>query len=122
MSTPTFYTDAQDVGHLIDGQVTAPTTGRFADVHNPTTGQVARRVHLAEPDTVDAAVRAAQAAFPAWADTPPIQRARVMQRFLALLNAHRDELAAMITSEHGKVFTDAQGEVTRGIEIGRAHV
>jgi malonate-semialdehyde dehydrogenase (acetylating)/methylmalonate-semialdehyde dehydrogenase len=62
-------------------------------------------------------VAAAQAAFPAWADTPPIRRARVMFKFLELLNQHRDTLAAMITAEHGKVFTDAQGEVTRGIDI-----
>ncbi|MEY4766776.1 MAG: hypothetical protein RI907_3449 [Pseudomonadota bacterium] len=117
MTAPTFYTDTQDIGHHIDGQTLAPPAGRFADVCNPTTGQVARRVHLAEADTVDAAVQAAAAAFPAWADTPPLQRARVMQRFLALLNAQRDTLAAMITSEHGKVFSDAQGEVTRGIEI-----
>ena len=60
---------------------------------------------------------AAKAAFPAWADTPPIRRARVLNKFLALMNQHRDTLAAMITAEHGKVFTDAQGEVTRGIDI-----
>jgi malonate-semialdehyde dehydrogenase (acetylating)/methylmalonate-semialdehyde dehydrogenase len=62
-------------------------------------------------------VAAAQAAFPAWADTPPIRRARVMFKFLELLNLHKDELAHLITAEHGKVFTDAQGEVTRGIDI-----
>jgi malonate-semialdehyde dehydrogenase (acetylating)/methylmalonate-semialdehyde dehydrogenase len=62
-------------------------------------------------------VAAAQAAFPAWADTPPIRRARVMFKFLQLLNEHKDELAHMITAEHGKVFTDAQGEVSRGIDI-----
>jgi hypothetical protein len=62
-------------------------------------------------------VAAARAAFPAWADTPPLRRARVMFKFLELLNAQRDTLAHMITAEHGKVFTDAQGEVTRGIEI-----
>jgi malonate-semialdehyde dehydrogenase (acetylating) / methylmalonate-semialdehyde dehydrogenase len=62
-------------------------------------------------------VAAAQAAFPAWAEAPPLKRARVMFKFLELLNQHRDDLARMITAEHGKVFTDAQGEVTRGIEI-----
>jgi malonate-semialdehyde dehydrogenase (acetylating)/methylmalonate-semialdehyde dehydrogenase len=66
---------------------------------------------------VAAAVAAAQAAFPAWADTPPIRRARVINNFLALVNQHKDALAAMITAEHGKVFTDAQGEVMRGIDI-----
>ena len=71
----------------------------------------------ASPEQVLAAVAAADAAFPAWADTPPIRRARVMLKFLELMNQHRDTIAAMITAEHGKVFTDAQGEVTRGIDI-----
>ncbi|MCU0928622.1 MAG: CoA-acylating methylmalonate-semialdehyde dehydrogenase [Burkholderiaceae bacterium] len=90
---------------------------RRQDVFNPATGRVARQVLLGDADDVRAAVAAAKAAFPAWADTPPIRRARVLNDFLALLNQHRDALAAMITAEHGKVFTDAQGEVTRGIEI-----
>ena len=84
---------------------------------NPTTGAVARQVLLASADDVNAAVAAAQAAQPAWAETPPIRRARVLNNFLALLNQHKDRLAAMITAEHGKVFTDAQGEVSRGIDI-----
>ncbi|WP_375184716.1 CoA-acylating methylmalonate-semialdehyde dehydrogenase [Aquabacterium sp.] len=117
MSTPTFYTDRQDVGHHIAGDVIRPSGGRFSPISNPTTGETLRRVALAEPADVQAAVAAAQAAFPAWSEVPPLRRARIMNNFLALLNAHRDELAAMITSEHGKVFTDAQGEVTRGIEI-----
>jgi len=87
------------------------------DVTNPATGQVTGQVALAEPADVNAAVAAAQAAFPAWADTPPIRRARLMFRFLELLNANRDALAHAITAEHGKVFTDAQGEVSRGIDI-----
>ena len=78
---------------------------------------MARQVRLASAADVHAAVAAAQAAFPAWADTPPIRRARVLNNFLALLNQHKDTLAAMITAEHGKVFTDAQGEVMRGIDI-----
>ncbi|NBX97042.1 MAG: CoA-acylating methylmalonate-semialdehyde dehydrogenase, partial [Betaproteobacteria bacterium] len=76
-----------------------------------------RQLHLAEAVDVNAAVANAQAAFPAWADTPPIRRARVINQFLALMNQHKDTLAAMITAEHGKVFTDAQGEVMRGIDI-----
>ena len=91
--------------------------GRRQPVYNPATGAVARELVLGTADDVDAAVAAAKAAFPAWADTPPIRRARVLNAFLALLNEHRDTLAAMITAEHGKVFTDAQGEVTRGIDI-----
>ena len=74
-------------------------------------------MRLGTAQDVDAAVAAAQAAFPAWADTPPIRRARVMFKFLELLNQNKDELARLITAEHGKVFTDAQGEVSRGIDI-----
>jgi malonate-semialdehyde dehydrogenase (acetylating)/methylmalonate-semialdehyde dehydrogenase len=92
-------------------------SGRHADVFNPATGQVSGRVALANSAEVAKAVAAAKAAFPAWADTPPIRRARVMFRFLELLNRHRDELAHTITAENGKVFSDAQGEVTRGIDI-----
>jgi malonate-semialdehyde dehydrogenase (acetylating)/methylmalonate-semialdehyde dehydrogenase len=86
-------------------------------VTNPATGAVTGNVALANSAEVAQAVAAAQAAFPAWADTPPLRRARVMFKFLELLNTHKDELAHMITAEHGKVFTDAQGEVTRGIDI-----
>ena len=103
------------VQHWIGGRLTK-AQGRTLEVFNPATGQVARRVAMASNDEVGDAVASAQAAFPAWADTPPIRRAHVLSKFLNLLNEHRDELAASITSEHGKVFTDAQGEVTRGIE------
>ncbi|ELY20425.1 CoA-acylating methylmalonate-semialdehyde dehydrogenase [Vreelandella titanicae] len=105
------------IQHFINGQVTAGESAQSQDVFNPATGRVAGRVSLASPADVYTAVEAAQAAFPAWADTPPIRRARVMFKFLELLNAHKDELAEAITKEHGKVFTDAQGEVARGIDI-----
>jgi malonate-semialdehyde dehydrogenase (acetylating)/methylmalonate-semialdehyde dehydrogenase len=105
------------IDHWIDGRVAAGQSGRSADVFNPATGAVTGKVALASSAEVARAVASAQAAFPAWADTPPIRRARVMFRFLELLNRHRDELAHAITAEHGKVFTDAQGEVTRGIDI-----
>jgi malonate-semialdehyde dehydrogenase (acetylating)/methylmalonate-semialdehyde dehydrogenase len=105
------------IDHYIQGRVVAGTSGRTQDVFNPATGAVSARVALASTGEVDKAVAAAQAAFPAWADTPPIRRARVMFRFLELLNQHKDELAHLITAEHGKVFTDAQGEVSRGIDI-----
>jgi malonate-semialdehyde dehydrogenase (acetylating)/methylmalonate-semialdehyde dehydrogenase len=90
---------------------------RREPVFNPATGQVARHVVLANEAEVTAAVDAAKQAFPAWSETPPIRRARVLNQFLALMNQHKDELAALITSEHGKVFSDAQGEVMRGIDI-----
>ncbi len=111
------YSDARDLGHFIAGQRVAASGDRRQPVFNPATGAVARQLQLGTVEDVQAAVAAAQAAFPAWADTPPLRRARVMFKFLELLHAHRDTLAAMITAEHGKVFSDAQGEVARGIDV-----
>lgn len=105
------------INHYINGQITPGESDRKQDVFNPATGAVTGEVALASASDVDRAVAAAGAAFPAWADTPPIRRARVMFRFLELLNQHKDDLARAITAEHGKVFTDAQGEVARGIDI-----
>ncbi len=106
-----------EVGHFIAGRAVASLSGRRQPVYNPATGEVARHVALGGADEVDAAVVAAHASFQGWADTPPIRRARVLFKFLELMNQHRDALAALITAEHGKVFTDAQGEVSRGIDI-----
>ncbi|MBP8229427.1 MAG: aldehyde dehydrogenase family protein, partial [Xylophilus sp.] len=106
-----------NIDHFISGQVVAGSSGRTQDVFNPATGAVTGRVALANATEVGQAVAAAQAAFPAWADTPPIRRARVLFKFLELVNQHKDKLAHLITAEHGKVFTDAQGEVSRGIDI-----
>jgi malonate-semialdehyde dehydrogenase (acetylating)/methylmalonate-semialdehyde dehydrogenase len=117
MGAPQPFTANTQVSHFIGGRAARGDSPRRQDVFNPATGAVARQVVLGDAHDVAAAVAAAKAAFPAWADTPPIRRARVLNAFLALLNEHRDTLAAMITAEHGKVFTDAQGEVTRGIEI-----
>ena len=111
------FTDTRDVAHFINGQRTASSGGRSQAVYNPATGAVARQVQLASVQDVQQAVAAAKAAFPAWADAAPLRRARITNQFLALLNQERDTLAAMITAEHGKVFTDAQGEVARGIDI-----
>ena len=105
------------IPHVINGEVNNGASSRRQDVTNPATGKVTGQVCLANAADVDAAVAAAKAAFPAWSNTPPLRRARVMFKYLELLNQHRDELARIITAEHGKVFTDAQGEVTRGIEI-----
>ena len=105
------------IDHYIGGRVVAGTSGRVQAVFNPATGVVTGSVALANSAEVAAAVASAQAAFPAWADTPPIRRARILFKFLELVNVHKDELAHAITAEHGKVFTDAQGEVTRGIDI-----
>jgi malonate-semialdehyde dehydrogenase (acetylating)/methylmalonate-semialdehyde dehydrogenase len=117
MGAPETFTATTEVGHHIGGRAVASRSGRRQPVYNPALGTVARQVALGSAEEVAAAVAAAQAAFPAWADTPPIRRARVLNNFLALLNQHKDTLAAMITAEHGKVFTDAQGEVSRGIDI-----
>src|ERR1700761_3835134 len=111
------YADTNDVGHFINGARVAGTGSRTQPVFNPATGAHARRLLLGEAAEVEAAVASAQKAFPAWSDTPPIKRARVLLRFLELMNKHRDELAAIITAEHGKVFSDAQGEVSRGIDV-----
>ncbi|MEO0003476.1 MAG: hypothetical protein RLZZ22_1168 [Pseudomonadota bacterium] len=111
------YTDSSEIAQFIAGQRTAGSGSRTQPVYNPATGAVARQVRLGNVQDVDSAVAAAAAAFPAWSETPPIRRARVMFKFLELLNQRKDELAAMITAEHGKVFTDAQGEVARGIDI-----
>lgn len=105
------------IEHWIHGRVVPGQSGRRADVFNPALGAVSGQVAMASTAEVAQAVASAQAAFPAWADTPPIRRARVMFKFLELLNKYKDDLARTITAEHGKVFTDAQGEVTRGIDI-----
>ena len=110
-------TTAATIAHYVNGQVVAGGSARQQAVFNPATGAVTGQVALANAADVDTAVAAAKAAFPAWADTPPIRRARVMFKFLELLNLHKDQLAHLITAEHGKVFTDAQGEVSRGIDI-----
>ncbi len=117
MSAPEPYTNNAEIGHFIAGKAVASTSGRRQAVYNPSTGAVARQVALGSVEEVSAAVAAAKAAFPAWSEMPPIRRARVMNKFLELLGRNRDKLAAMLTAEHGKVFTDAQGEVARGIDI-----
>jgi malonate-semialdehyde dehydrogenase (acetylating) / methylmalonate-semialdehyde dehydrogenase len=106
------------IGHFIGGQVVAPGADEAtADVFNPATGEVSGQVAMAGAATVQAAVRSAASAWPAWAQLSPLRRARVMFRFRELLEQHRGELAAAITREHGKVLSDAAGEVTRGIEV-----
>ncbi|MFZ6848905.1 CoA-acylating methylmalonate-semialdehyde dehydrogenase [Undibacterium sp. RuRC25W] len=103
--------------HYMNGQVFASTSGRQQDVFNPATGEVVAQVALASVAEVDAVVAAAKAAAPAWAETAPLKRSRVMFKFKELLDQHHQALAALITREHGKVLSDAMGEVTRGIEI-----
>jgi malonate-semialdehyde dehydrogenase (acetylating)/methylmalonate-semialdehyde dehydrogenase len=111
------FSDRADVGHFIQGRRVPGTGTRTQPIFNPATGQEARTLRLGDVADVNAAVAGAKKAFVAWSETPPIRRARVMLRFLELMNKHRDELAAIITAEHGKVFSDAQGEVSRGIDV-----
>ncbi|RDU97252.1 CoA-acylating methylmalonate-semialdehyde dehydrogenase [Trinickia dinghuensis] len=111
------YDDSADVGHFIHGKRVTGNGQRNQAVFNPATGARARKLLLGEVADVEAAVASAKSAFAAWSNTPPIRRARVLLRFLELMNKHTDELAAMITAEHGKVFSDAQGEVARGIDV-----
>lgn len=103
--------------HFIDGQRRTSASGRTGDVYNPATGRVSKRVPMGTAEELDAAVKAASEAFPAWSAQPPLRRARCMFRLKALLDEHADDLAAILTSEHGKVLEDARGEVTRAIEV-----
>ncbi|WP_349620062.1 CoA-acylating methylmalonate-semialdehyde dehydrogenase [Azospirillum argentinense] len=104
------------VPHLIGGTADAPADSRSADIVNPATGETVGRVPLASRATVESAIAAAEAAFPAWRATPPAKRARVMFRFRQLLEDNADRVCAAITREHGKTLEDARGELTRGIE------
>ncbi|WP_104961256.1 CoA-acylating methylmalonate-semialdehyde dehydrogenase [Pseudomonas sp. XWY-1] len=105
------------IRHFIDGEVVSFEGERQADVFNPALGQVQAQVALASAMTVNEAVAAARAAFPAWSELSPLRRSRILFRFKELLDQHHEELARLITAEHGKVLSDAMGEVTRGIEI-----
>lgn len=108
--------DTPVIGHYINGAVSTQAE-RFSDVFNPAEGVVKARVAQATVQTVDQAVAAAKAAFPEWSEQSALRRARILFRFKELLDQHHRELAALITREHGKVLSDAMGEVTRGIEV-----
>lgn len=105
------------VEHFIHGSRTAGHGQQTQRVYNPATGKVSGQVCLGTTADVDAAVASASRALPAWSNTPPVRRARVLFRFLELLHRAKDDIARAITAEHGKIFTDAQGEVARGIDI-----
>jgi malonate-semialdehyde dehydrogenase (acetylating)/methylmalonate-semialdehyde dehydrogenase len=107
----------RELAHFIGGQHAGGTSGRFGDVFDPAQGRLTGRLPLADRADVASAVAAAKAAFPAWSATSPLQRARLMFKFKALLDAHHDELAELVTRDHGKLLSDAKGEVLRGIEV-----
>jgi malonate-semialdehyde dehydrogenase (acetylating) / methylmalonate-semialdehyde dehydrogenase len=105
------------INHFVGGQEVAGKSGRFGDVFNPATGEVQAKVALASKAEVDAAVKAALDAFPKWSATPPLIRARVMFKFKQLIEENMDAFAHIVTSEHGKVLSDAKGSITRGLEV-----
>src|SRR5262245_38795854 len=108
--------DVARVSHWIDGQVVASASCRSGPVYDPATGQVAREVDLASVEEVDRVVRSAQAAFPGWRSTSLSKRTEILFRIRNLIEAHREDIAALLTAEHGKVPSDALGEVARGLE------
>jgi malonate-semialdehyde dehydrogenase (acetylating)/methylmalonate-semialdehyde dehydrogenase len=105
------------IAHYMNGSLVASNSGRQQPVFNPASGVQSATVALGSVDEVNQAVAFALAAWPAWSETAPLRRARVMFKFKALLEQHQEQLAASITREHGKIFSDAMGEVTRGIEV-----
>jgi malonate-semialdehyde dehydrogenase (acetylating)/methylmalonate-semialdehyde dehydrogenase len=106
-----------DIGHFIDGARTLGTSVRKAHSYNPATGEQSGVVALASTSDTGAAIAAAKRAFPSWSSAPPLRRARILNRFLRLCEERIDTLAAIITAEHGKVLSDARGEVQRGLEV-----
>ena len=107
----------QTLQHYVNGIRAEGSSGRSADVFNPATGEVTAQVPLASRGEVEQAITSAREAFPKWAAQTPLRRARIMYKFKELIENHADELAAVITAEHGKVHSDALGEVTRGLEV-----
>ena len=104
------------IGHYINGQAVVGS-GKRLEITNPATGQVVREVVAADKQTVEEAIESATLAFPAWRDTPPLKRARIMFKFKELLEQNTDVIVALITEEHGKVLDDAKGEFIRGVEV-----
>ncbi len=101
----------------VNGRAHSPSTTRYGEVTNPATGEVIRHVPFANAADVDAAVQAAAAALPGWSGQPSLRRARVLMKFRDLLDRHRKDLARIVTQEHGKTLADAEGSVTRGMEV-----
>ena len=107
----------KNIFHFVDGKEFKGESKRLADVFNPATGEVQAKVNLASKSDVDAAIKVASKAFPEWADTPPITRARILFKFKELIEKNSDELTKLIVAEHGKVYDDAKGSLTRGLEV-----
>ena len=105
------------IGHYINNKIVINTKNRSAPVYNPASGKQIAEVELGSESEVESAVSAAAEAFQSWSKTPPVVRARVLFRFRDLVESHREDLARSITNQHGKVLSDAQGEITRGLEV-----
>src|SRR6266508_3467815 len=117
MNKPVEIKAAESVGLWINGRKVAASSARSGAVTNPATGEVVRQVPFCNEADINAAVAAAKAAFPAWKRTPVLRRARILMRYRELIEKHRDELARLVTEEHGKVLSDAAGSVQRGLEV-----
>ncbi len=107
----------QELTHHIDGKSVKGTSGRFSDVFNPSKGEVASKCPLASKSEMEASITVAEQAFPGWSQTSVVRRSRIMMKYLEVCKAHHDELAELLSNEHGKVFEDAKGSVQRGIEV-----
>ena len=107
----------RQIGHFIDGKHVPGTSGRAKDIFNPNTGAVQSQVNMATPAELDAAVASAAEAQIKWIKTNPQKRSRVMFAYKQLVDAHMDELAALLSSEHGKVIADSRGDVMRGVDV-----
>jgi len=107
----------RNIFHYVDGKEFKGESKRTSDVYNPATGEVQAKVNLASTADVDSAIKCAAKAFPNWADTPPITRARILFKFKELIEKNSDELTKLIVAEHGKVYDDAKGSLTRGLEV-----
>jgi malonate-semialdehyde dehydrogenase (acetylating) / methylmalonate-semialdehyde dehydrogenase len=110
-------TKMREIGHFIGGKAVKGTSGRFGDVFDPNTGEVQAKVAFAKHAEVEHAIAVAQAAFPAWAATNPQRRARVLMKFIDLVQNEFDELAKLLSSEHGKTIPDSKGDIQRGLEV-----
>ena len=107
----------RQIGHFIAGKAVAGTSGRAGDVFNPNTGEVQGQVAFASKSEVERAAANAEAAQPAWAATNPQRRARVLFKFLELVQREFDSLAQLLSSEHGKTIADSRGDIQRGLEV-----
>jgi malonate-semialdehyde dehydrogenase (acetylating)/methylmalonate-semialdehyde dehydrogenase len=107
----------REIGHFIGGKEVNGASGRWGDVFNPNTGEVQARVAFAKRAEVEQAIASAEAAQPAWAATNPQRRGRVLMKFLDLLQRDFDQLAALLSSEHGKTLADSRGDIQRGLEV-----